>query len=201
MFSLDDKIPLYSIFILFLIITASFITELFPCKVRKILMNNIYIKHLFAFLTMIFFVVLTSPLKDNNILHIILKSFLVYIIFIFTTKTHYIFFITIIILLGLLYILIIKKGEVNDNINDEKNEVEKIKLINLLDNITLINNMIFILTILLIIIGFLIYYGEKKYEYKKDFNFIIFLFGKPDCTYKQSSISMINSLKYAFTKK
>lgn len=201
MISLDDKIPLYSIFILILIISASFITELFPCKVREILTNNIYIKHLFAFLTMIFFVVLSSPIKDTNILNIILKSFLVYIIFIFTTKTHHLFFITIIILLGLLYILIIKKSEVNDNINNEKNELEKKKLINLLDNINLINNIIFIVTIILIIIGFLIYYGKKKYQYKKDFNFIIFLFGKPDCNYKKSTISMTNSIKYAITKK
>ena len=198
MFSLDDKLPLYSIFILFLIISASFITELFPCKLRKVLSNNIYIKHFFAFLTMIFFVVLTAPIKDNNILTIIQKSFLVYIIFIFTIKTNYKFFITIIILCAILYILIIKKNEIKNNNENEKNEEEKKKLINLSNNIILVNNIISITVLILIIIGFLIYYGEKKHEYKKKFNFIIFLFGKPDCSYKNSKITMINSLKYAF---
>jgi len=197
MFSLNDNLPLYSIFILFLIISASFITELFPCKVRKILNNNIYIKHFFGFLTMLFFVILTTPIKNSDVLIIILKSFLVYIIFIFVTKTNYIFFITIMILLAIIYILILKKYELKDIIDNEKDNDEKNKLTNYLNNFVIINDILFILVIILIIIGFLIYYGEKKYEYKKDFNFIIFLFGKPDCSYKNSNISMINSLKYA----
>jgi hypothetical protein len=200
MYNLDEKIPFYSIFILFLIVSAAFITEIFPCKVRQVLTKNMYVKHFFALLTMIFFVVLSSPLKDSNILDVIFKSLLVYIIFIFATKTHYIFFIIIIIFLGLLYVLIIKKGEINNNINDEKNEIEKYKLIILSNNITLVNNIIFILTFILIIIGFFIYYGQKKYEYKKNFNFFIFLFGKSNCSYKKSKINMINSLIYAFTK-
>lgn len=197
MISLDEKLPLYSIFILFLIITASFITELFPCKVRKILSNNIFIKHFFAFLTMIFFVVLTTPIKNNNILDIILNSILVYIIFIFTIKTHYKFFITIMVLLGLLYILTIRKGEIKNIMNDEENISEKDKLTNSYNNLTIINNIIFIIVIILIIIGFLVYYGEKKHEYKKNFDSIIFLFGKPNCNYTDSNISIINSLKYA----
>jgi len=197
MYSLDDKIPLYSIFVLFLIISASFITELFPCKVRKVLTDNIYIKHFFGLLTMLFFVVLTTPIKNSNVLAIVLKSFLVYIIFIFVTKTHHIFFITIMVLLGFIYLLILKKYELKDNIDNEKDDIEKNKLTNYYDNFVLINNTLFIIVIILIIVGFLIYYGEKKYEYKKDFNFIVFLLGKTDCRYKNSDISMINSLKYS----
>jgi hypothetical protein len=198
MFSLDDKLPLYSIFILFLIITAGFITELFPCKLIRVVKNNIYLKHFFAFLTLLFMIVLTESDKNSNILNIILKSVFIYIIFIFTLKTHYKFFIIIIILLGLLYILTRKQNEFRDSINEEKDEIEKNKFINLDNILTLINNIIFILVIILIIFGFLIYYGEKKYEYKKDFNNMIFLFGKPDCSQKESNISIINSLKYAF---
>ena len=178
MFSLDDKIPLYSIFVLFLIISASFITELFPCKVRKVLTDNIYIKHFFGLLTMLFFVVLTTPIKNSNVLAIVLKSFLVYIIFIFVTKTHHMFFITIMVLLGFIYLLILKKYELKDNIDNEKDDIEKNKLTNYYDNFVLINNTLFIIVIILIIIGFLIYYGEKKYEYKKDFNFIVFFVRK-----------------------
>ena len=201
MLSLDDKLPLYSIFIIFLIVSAAFITELFPCKLRKVLTNNIYLKHFFAFLTMIFFIVLTTQEKTKDIFNTIIKSFIIYIIFIFTVKTDYRFFITIIILLLIIYILVLKKNELKDMIEIEKNEFVKNELNNYYNNIVFINNILFVLSIILIIIGFSIYYGEKKFQYKKDFNFIVFLFGKPDCAYKQSNISMINALKYAITEK
>ena len=32
------------------------------------------------------------------------------------------------------------------------------------------------------IIGFILYLGEKKIEYKDKFNYITFIFGKPSCT-------------------
>ena len=189
MLCLDDQLPLYSIFILFLIITAAFITELFPCRLRQLLRDNMYLKHFYAYLTMVFFVVMTAPAKyDVN--EVIYKSFIVYIIFIFAIKTDYRFFVGIIFVIGIMYILILQKYEVEEKIKLTKDEVVKIELSNKRDKLIIVNNILFILSLILIIIGFLLYYYEKKLQYNKDFNFFTFLFGKPKCSHKGKLINL-----------
>lgn len=49
-------LPVYPIFILLLIISANYLADLFPCRLRELLENNIYVKHLFGYLTLLFFV-------------------------------------------------------------------------------------------------------------------------------------------------
>ena len=38
--------PFYTIFILILIISANFLGSTFPCRVQKLLSENVYIKHI-----------------------------------------------------------------------------------------------------------------------------------------------------------
>ena len=68
----------------------------------------------------------------------------------------------------------------------------------IIDTISNIRYFILIIMIILLVIGFLIYLGEKKYQYNNKFKFLTFLFGKPDCNNKLDKISIINSLKYSF---
>ena len=196
-YSLDEFLPLYSIFILILIISAGFLTELFPCKLQRVLKENIYLKHFFCFLTMIFFVVLTTPLKDQNVLVIIKKSIALYIIFLFFIKTNFNFFIVIMILTGILYLSMLKKYELISESSSEKDPNKKKVIEGHIDTIIYINNCIFIIIIILIIIGFVLYLGEKKYEYKNDFNYTTFLLGKSECRNKSPEISMFKALEYS----
>ena len=46
--------------------------------------------------------------------------------------------------------------------------------------------------------GFLVYLGEKKIEYKKNFSYITFLFGAPACREITKHKNTINSLKLIF---
>jgi hypothetical protein len=193
--NIQESIPLYSIFILLLILSGGYIIQLIPCKLQSILNNNIYIKHFFALLTLIFLITLVDPLESKNNLNIILsKSFILYIFFIFIIKTHYKFFISIMIILGIKYLILLKKNELSDKYEKDKD----VNIQKELDNINIIQNVLFFIIIILIIIGFLVYLGQKKYEYKKDFNYFIFLFGKPECNYTIEKISITNSLKHAF---
>ena len=196
-YSLDEYLPLYSIFILILIIAAGFLTELFPCKLQRILKENIYLKHFFCYLTMIFFVVLTTPLKDQDIIVIIKKSIALYILFLFFIKTNYIFFIAIMILTGILYLFMLKKYEIITKSGLEKDPNKKKIIDKHVDTIIYINNCLFIIIISLIIIGVVIYLGEKKYEYKNDFKYTTFLLGKSECRNKSPDISMFKALAYS----
>jgi hypothetical protein len=200
-YSLDDNIPLYSIFVLILIISAGFIPELFPCAMQRLLKENIYLKHLFCFLTLTFFVILTDPIKEQPILNVIKKSIILYLIFLFAIKTHYYFFIIIIIISGMLYISMLHRYNKEKILNEEKNKYIKENLKKDVNNIIFRNNILFGIIIFLIIVGFLIYLGQKKVEYKKKFSYITFLFGKHLCgNIYSKEISYWDSIKYAFTK-
>ncbi len=199
MYDFEKKIPIYSIFVLILILSGGYIIQLIPCKVQNLLNNNMYIKHLMCFLTLLVFVSITDPANEKVVLYdIFLKTIAVYIIFIFIIKTYYIFFVIILIMLGFSYIITLKVVELRDNnknkVENEENE-DKNKNIDILIKI---RDALFIFIGILIIIGFLIYLGEKKYEYKNKFSYVTFIFGKPDCNNIKYCESLIDSFKYAF---
>ena len=199
MISLNENIPLYSIFALILIIGAGFLPELFPCKLQKVLKESVLLKHLIAFMTLAFFVTMTDSNLKANIKTVILKSFLAYFIFIILIKTDYRFFIVILIILCLLYLSVLKKYEIIDSIKNEKDPIIKTELEKERDMFILINNIIFICIIIILIIGYLVYMGEKKYYFKDKFNYFTFIFGKPSCAFNNSKpLTILNSLKHAF---
>jgi hypothetical protein len=200
MIDTQNKIPIYSIFILLLILSGGYIIQLVPCKLQKVLNDNIYIKHLFCFLTLVFLVNLTDPEQNTKSLNIIIfKSFMLYIFFIFIIKTYYKFFILIMITLGIVYLIVIKKTEIDNELNNNKDINKEIELNNYKSKLIIVQNILFGFIIIFIILGFLIYLGEKKHQYKNKFNYFTFFLGKPDCSNIPDKINMLNSFKYAFT--
>jgi hypothetical protein len=183
----QKDIPLFTVFILILIISANTLLPLFPCKFQSLLRDNMLMKHLFAFITMIFFVVLSAPIDDKK--NIFFKAMLLYVFFVFVTKTNYIFFIIILILLAFSYLTILHKNDKKQNENKTDNEL------------IIYDNSLFILYILIIIltfIGLFIYMGEKKIEYKNKFKYFTFFFGKPVCKENSPDVPMLKALKSAF---
>lgn len=186
--SFNEKIPLYAIFILILIVCAEYLKELMPCKLDDVLKNNIYVKHFFCFLTLLFFVVITTePLKDKNLKEIIIKSIVLYILFILLIKNDYRIFFSVMVLLGLIYIISIKKYELTDLIEKEKQKDKHIDIKtkkeyeNQINILIIINNILFVIVITLIFLGFLFYMNKKKNQYKEQFHFLTFFFGTIKC--------------------
>jgi hypothetical protein len=180
---------LFCIFIFFLIVSANFLAQLFPCRIQYVLVNNMFVKHLFGLFTMIFFVVLTSGIKNKNILNILINGLVLYIIFMLITKCNiYVFFIIIGLLATTYIINIIKEEEIENN----KKELD---VNNIYDTITYI---IYIIICVFIILGILLYMGEKKIEYKKDFNYITFFIGKPSCKGESPNVSIFEAIKHIF---
>lgn len=169
-----------AIFVFTLIISGNFLAQLFPCRIQEALVHNIFIKHLFGFLTLFFFGIVAIPSLAN--ISGMISSFFLYIVFLINAKTKYQFWISVFVLYAVIYLLhIVKKEHVSyiDNPNSSKETVENYikrnSYIEIIQNISL--GLIFILTIL----GFLIYMGDKKLEYKDKFDYVIFFFGKPYC--------------------
>ena len=185
---------LFCIFIFILIVSANFLAELFPCRLQYVLRNNMFIKHLFGLFTMIFFVVLSSGIENKSIFNITKNAFLLYILFILITKCQIYAFLIILLLLGISYIVhITKQTEIENDEKTEKKDTEKKYTV--YDNIMYV---LYILIIITIIVGVILYMGEKKIEYKKNFNYVTFLIGKSLCKGKSPNINIIEAFKNAF---
>jgi hypothetical protein len=186
---------IFCIFIFILIVSANFLAEIFPCRIQYLLRSNMFVKHIFGLFTMIFFVVLSSGIKDKDIFRIVQISFLLYILFILITKSQIYIFYLILILLCITYIINIIKEKEKENI-DEKNSTFINEKIN---NYEYVIYVLYILIIILTILGVILYMGEKKIEYKNSFNYITFFFGKSSCKGKSPNVNLLKSLKHAFT--
>ena len=187
---------IFCVFIFILIVSANFLAETFPCRMQYLLRSNMLVKHLFGFFTMIFFVVLSSGIKGQNIFKIVQSSFLLYILFILISKSQIYIFYIILLFLCITYIINIIKEEEKENLKkDEKID----KLINeKINNYEYTIYVLYILIIILTIIGVILYIGEKKIEYKNTFSYITFFFGKPSCKGKSPNTNLFKALKYAF---
>jgi len=191
--------PYHCIFIFFLIVVGNYLGELFPCKVQKVLTENVFLKHFFAFLTMIFFVVLVDTTSSKELSDILSTSLILYAIFLLLINTNVLFFIISMVSLSIIYLLHLKKNEINDSNNHDESDEEKKKEPNKTNNFLEYANFSMIIVFLAsTITGFLIYIGEKKIEYKGKFNYITFLFGKPSCRGVSPKTKFLESLLAAF---
>lgn len=174
---INQQIPISNIIIMILIISANWMKPLFPCKFQNMIDDNIYIRHIFGYFTMTFFVVLLEKSIKFNKLFI--NSLLAYIVFLFMIRTPSYIFIVVLILLLILYILKLKKNEYEELQNTEKQK----KYYKYINDIIITSNIITILIYLLIIIGSFIYLVEQRDMYKDNFSFIKFLIGNNTCNY------------------
>ena len=87
-FSVQDHFPIYSVLLLILIAISGYIMDFIPCQIKRALNSNIYIKHLIGFMTLVFFVILSIPVKFKHIYEILKTSIFLYIYFILLLKTE-----------------------------------------------------------------------------------------------------------------
>ena len=189
-----------AVFIFTLIISGNFLAQLFPCKIQEALTENIFIKHIFGFFTLFFFGILAIPELANT--SGMISSLVLYIVFLINAKTKYHFWIAVFLLYALIYMLHIINKEYSVYVSDKNTTKEDLevyeqraKYIEVTQNISL--GLIGFLTL----VGFLVYMGEKKNEYGKNFNYHTFFLGKPSCRGSNpNSISVLSALNIALTR-
>ena len=184
------KIPLHGVFAFFLLIFANYLARLSPCRIQSLVNSSILLKHIFGFLTLMFFVVLVEKDHPKTFMSLFAMNSLLYSIALIMMNTHVYFFLFSLIILACLYIFNLEGKELYDISLDEKNKdtVEKHNFYEI------IHNMLYILFFISTTIGFLIYMGEKKLEYKDKFNYIYFLFGTANCKDLPLKTNIYNSL-------
>lgn len=198
---ITDKLQLSNEFTLILIISANFLQSMFPCRFQHLLVNNMLVKHLFALLTMLFFVIFagdrsSSPdfFRDTG------KAIILYILFIVMTRNSFKVFIVILFLLGASFIIEIRIKDLDAKILDEKGTEEAKKKEIHYHRMVLrtINNIITYSALIIMFVGCFIYFGKKRIEYKKSFSIATFFIGKTKCRdWSPKGISTMESMRAA----
>ena len=173
------------LFIFYVTLGGNFVAQLFPCQVQKLFTENIYYKHFLAFFILFFAIILTSDKSERISTTLFSKTLVLYSLFIVLTRMDKNFFIMFFLVLCIKFIII---NEMSHTTNQE-----------LKDKYDKINKGLNYALISIGIIGFILYYGEKRYEYGKRFNFLTFLLGKPVCREFIIPTNYGRNLKYALT--
>jgi hypothetical protein len=171
--SFISNAPYNSLFIIYLLISCNFLAQLFGCQLQNILRNYMYVKHIAGFFTMLFCIILVDSTiqKENRYLEGLAYAVIFYIWFWITTKTNLYITLNVIVLFLIIYLLQLYKNSLN---NDQDNEFDKEKISNL-------QIYIVIIAFIVSLIGFVMYYLNKKKEYKGIWNNKDFLLGTIDC--------------------
>jgi hypothetical protein len=139
----ENEGRMIGLFALLVIISGNFLGDLFPLDVQKILAENVYVKHIFSFLTLFFFVYLTMPDIRHQGPGVV---FIIYIIFLMSAKLPAVVWFTLVGLITILYLQSIHVKGVKDHAKEKgENEVKKTN-----DNLRLFEHTLIPLNILLI---------------------------------------------------
>lgn len=189
-----------AIFIFILIISGNYLGSLFPCQIQHAFEKNIWLKHFLGYFTLLFFVLLTLPNKSNNdIFKLLSSTTLLYLLFIILSKTTPVIWISVFIMYAFVYLIELKKKNIDDvDKNKETNKYSKKQINVTYDKLTNIQQYIVYFSYVLIIVGFLAYMGEKKFEYKNKFTYSKFLFGVVECKGYTHDRRFLNGLYHSF---
>lgn len=175
-----------NVFILYMLIGANFLANLFGCEIQQLLTNSMVMKHIVGFMTMLFFVVIVDktnmpPAKKMA------NTLMYYFVFLLTTRMDIKWWTPFVLILCATYVLGIFKDAEPDKEKKKMYEETQKKM-------TLVNAFI-------LLVGVLVYIGRKRAEYKGSFDWVTFLIGKPNCLANadgSQTISDMEAIKNVF---
>jgi hypothetical protein len=168
-----------SLFVFYLVVSSNFLANLFGCKVQQAFQDNMLLKHFLGFLTLYFFVTLadTSDTLPSDLGHRFGIAIVIYLCFIISTRVNFRFWVPAIVLLGAVYVLELFKQDLKKK--DDKNTR--------IEQFTRAQQGLVGISTILMFVGVVVYIGEKKTEYGKQFNWGTFFFGRTTCKGDETS--------------
>lgn len=176
---------IHGIFLILLSIVANFLAPTLSCKLQRVLTSSQWMKYI-TVLCLIYFTVNFTNGDNNESPFIMLgQSFLILIAFILFNRME--FFAIVIVFLSLTLIMFLdnwisyKKDKKDSNKEHHKRDINNYSDI---QNISLVENIKKILTIvigLVMIIGVGSYLIRQRREHYKNFSYITFFLGNPEC--------------------
>lgn len=177
--------PGHSLATFYLIIAGNFLAPLFGCRLQHFIETNFVARHYIGFLTMLLFVRLTSA-TTSTFKNILGSSFIIYLLFIATTRVNFSTWLIIITIISMLFFIHYYES------SDKGPDYKKTEFDNYIPKI---KNGLIIALVSVTIIGVVLYAGEKKLEYGKKFNWQTFFVGVYPCKHKTLDYTLGEKLK------
>lgn len=179
-----------NVFILYLVLAGSFLQPLFPCHSTRLIGNSMIIRHILGFLTLIFFVVVTDTEIDDYLPlgTILAVAAAIYAWFLVSSRMSAYWWVALVFLLASLYLVDLYESREKNLTATKQKVVEYAK------------TGIIATSLVTTLIGFLIYVGEKKLEFRGSFDYLTFFLGKEKCADTPSSVPYLKALSAAFKK-
>ncbi len=172
---------LKSILLLILAITSNFLGNTLGCQLQYVMVNNMYVKHLFVVLIIYISINVSSP--DEHPMMLIGKSVFLWACYVIFTRQD----INFVGISGTLFLLayvcdtFVNYYKNKENIVENK-ETEKGQLEGLANKLATLRNILLATAILTVLCGFAFYFAYQYREYGPQFSYLLFIFGKPVCS-------------------
>ena len=166
------NIMVKGVLLVFLTMSGNFFVELLGCQTQKLLTENMWAKHAILLFSIYFAM---GVVQNLNPYRNILDTILIWIMFLFFTKTTPLFSILIFLNLVVFYIFknftkyYEKEGRISDKLMRRLTKIGKVLIINM---------------ILLIIIGFVLYSKKQFVQHRDNFSIFQLVFGTLKCDYQ-----------------
>ncbi len=172
------------IFIVFVILSGGFVSDLLSCQMREFLTNSLYFRHIVAILLIFVFIMLeggwdTDLFQESNtnwscgnVKTTILFAVLIYMLFLISSKSQ---LIPNLIFYGLIFLLYCINTQRNYDLKNQKISTET--------NTKILNGeyIMFGVAVCVLIYGFVDYAIYQNKEHKSDFSWKTFILGTAKC--------------------
>ena len=175
--SLFEELPV-AVTVLYMLVSVGFVLEMVSCNMQTKFRDNMYAKHLITVLFIFTIVIIAEDIDTKlSVINAALLAVGVYAWFVLTTRTP--FKITVVIVAMLFAAFVIhafvrrfKKQQERGNHHRHEKQIH---------NLEYAQKIITVLALGLTIVGAILYYHEKRIEYKEKFSPLMFFVGKPKC--------------------
>jgi hypothetical protein len=151
---------------------GGFIGDRLGCSLQSYLKKSVLAQHFLTFITFYLIITVSQPEVLNPLINL-KTSFFIFVFYILFTKMH----LTLTIGVSLLLLVIFLLNHTEEHIKQDPSHENK----KTAHNLSKYKNILIKLVYILVPLGAIIYFIDKRKEYKHKFNFLTFVLGVQKC--------------------
>lgn len=168
-------------FMLYLIISANFLAQIYSCDIQELLQKSMLVKHVLGFLTVFFAIVLVDAENKEPPYKKLLKTCVIYCLFLLSSRCDFYMLMIVLLCLFIVYFINQYRQQLPPEEEQTRHHLHRYEVI------------LEICIVFLIVTGFLMYLGQKAREYENKWSWETFFVGVPKCKFNNIPKSKVRT--------